>query len=99
MILKANKITIIKSSYNIGVSRGWNYILKKFICPYYLILGDDNYFKPETLKIGDTELPSTMRKKITEYLGGKTRRARRQGRYGTVGSVRVASPHDADVSC
>jgi len=45
-----NKITIIKSSYNIGVSRGWNYILKNFASPYYLISGDDNYFEPGTLE-------------------------------------------------
>ena len=45
-----NKITIVKSSYNIGVARGWNYILQHFAAPYYIISGDDTYFEYGTLR-------------------------------------------------
>jgi GT2 family glycosyltransferase len=44
------KIHVISSNYNVGVSRGWNYILKNFDVPYYIISGDDNYFESKTLE-------------------------------------------------
>ncbi len=40
----------ISSSINIGVSRGWNYFLKKFPSSYWLISGDDCFFEPKTLE-------------------------------------------------
>jgi len=45
-----NKFIFIKSSFNIGVSRGWNYILENYLKSYCIISGDDNYFSPGTLE-------------------------------------------------
>ena len=45
-----NKFIFIKSSFNIGVSRGWNYILENYLKTYCIISGDDNYFIPGNLK-------------------------------------------------
>jgi len=45
-----NKFIFIKSSFNIGVSRGWNYILENYLETYCIISGDDNYFLPGTLE-------------------------------------------------
>jgi hypothetical protein len=44
------KYTLIASDMNIGVSRGWNYILKNISSEkgYWLISGDDNYFEKGT---------------------------------------------------
>ena len=35
---------------NIGVSRGWNYILRNYMNEYCLISGDDNFFENGTLQ-------------------------------------------------
>jgi hypothetical protein len=45
-----HKFIFIKSSFNIGVSRGWNYILENYLETYCIISGDDNYFIPGNLK-------------------------------------------------
>jgi GT2 family glycosyltransferase len=45
-----NKFIFISSSINVGVSRGWNYFLKHFPSPYWLISGDDCFFQPSALK-------------------------------------------------
>lgn len=47
------KYTLIGADMNIGVSRGWNYILKNTPSDkgYWIISGDDNYFKAGTLKL------------------------------------------------
>lgn len=45
-----NKFIFIRSSFNIGVSRGWNYILENYLKTYCIISGDDNYFSPGTLE-------------------------------------------------
>jgi len=44
------KITLITVNFNIGVSRGWNYIIENFESDYWLISGDDNYFLEGSLK-------------------------------------------------
>lgn len=61
------KFTIIVSSYNIGCSRGWNYIINNFPSKYWLICGDDTYFEAGTLeKINKTVLDSSN-KEIVYY--------------------------------
>lgn len=50
------KYTFIYCNMNIGVSRGWNYILRNYMKEYCLISGDDNYFENGTLQ------------KIAEYM-------------------------------
>ena len=45
-----NKFIFIASSFNIGVSRGWNYILENYLKTYCIISGDDNYFIPGNLE-------------------------------------------------
>jgi hypothetical protein len=44
------KFTIITSSYNVGCSRGWNYIINTFPSYYWLICGDDTYFEKGSLE-------------------------------------------------
>lgn len=53
------QIIVVSSDMNIGVSRGWNYFLKNFNEPYWLIIGDDNYFEKGTLE------------KISNYINNK----------------------------
>lgn len=52
------KYTFVYCNMNIGVSRGWNYILRNYMKPdeYCLISGDDNYFENGSLQ------------KIAEYI-------------------------------
>lgn len=49
-------LIIVRSNFNIGVSRGWNYILQNYLKTYCIISGDDNYFNPGSLK------------KVSEYM-------------------------------
>jgi hypothetical protein len=58
------KYTMIAVDMNVGVSRGWNYILKNIPTNkgYWLISGDDNYFKPGTLKIIADAMENDSRK-------------------------------------
>ena len=44
------KFVIINASFNIGVSRGWNYILKRFPSKYWIICGDDTFFEEGSLE-------------------------------------------------
>jgi len=44
------KFSFISSSINIGVSRGWNYLIRNYNAPYWIISGDDNYFEAGTLE-------------------------------------------------
>jgi len=44
------KFVIINASFNIGVSRGWNYIIQHFPSTYWIICGDDTYFEKGSLK-------------------------------------------------
>lgn len=41
---------LYESEFNVGVSRGWNYLLKQAAADeYYIVIGDDNYFAPGSL--------------------------------------------------
>ena len=44
------KITFINVDFNIGCSRGWNYLIENFPSPYWLICGDDTFFESGTLQ-------------------------------------------------
>jgi GT2 family glycosyltransferase len=44
------KLTLIRSSFNIGVSRGWNFIIKHYLTSYCLICGDDTFFESGCLQ-------------------------------------------------
>ena len=44
------KFVIINASFNIGVGRGWNYIIRNFPADYWIIAGDDTYFEGGSLK-------------------------------------------------
>lgn len=41
---------VLEASHNIGVARGWNYIMKNYESPYWLIVGDDIYFDKGSLQ-------------------------------------------------
>lgn len=46
------EVIVLEANFNIGVSRGWNYILKHFLVapvPYAIICGDDSYFRSGAL--------------------------------------------------
>lgn len=43
------KISFISCDMNVGVSRGWNYLITHHDAPYWLITGDDNQFEAGTL--------------------------------------------------
>jgi hypothetical protein len=45
------KITFLSVDFNIGCSRGWNYMIKNYPSSYWLICGDDTYFEKGTLNI------------------------------------------------
>jgi GT2 family glycosyltransferase len=42
---------VLESSHNMGVGRGWNYIMKNYDSDYWVIVGDDIYFDKGSLKI------------------------------------------------
>lgn len=44
------KFSFVFSSHNMGVSRGWNYIMSAFPSVYWLIVGDDNYYGKGSLQ-------------------------------------------------
>jgi GT2 family glycosyltransferase len=44
------KFEFISCDMNIGVSRGWNYLIQHYSTPYWIIIGDDNYFEKGTLQ-------------------------------------------------
>jgi GT2 family glycosyltransferase len=44
------KFEFISCDMNVGVSRGWNYLIRNYSSPYWIISGDDNYFEKGTLK-------------------------------------------------
>ncbi len=41
---------VLEASHNIGVARGWNYIMRNFDSPYWIIVGDDIYFDKGALQ-------------------------------------------------
>jgi len=44
------EFVFVSSDMNIGVSRGWNYLIRNFPSNYWIISGDDNYFESGTLE-------------------------------------------------
>jgi len=45
------KNTFLSVDFNVGCSRGWNYMIQNFPSSYWLICGDDTYFEKGTLNI------------------------------------------------
>jgi GT2 family glycosyltransferase len=44
------KFSFISCDMNIGVSRGWNHLIRNYPSPYWVISGDDNWFEAGALE-------------------------------------------------
>jgi hypothetical protein len=45
-----SEMIIYKTDFNIGVSRGWNFVMRNHLDTYCLICGDDSYFEAGSLE-------------------------------------------------
>jgi GT2 family glycosyltransferase len=71
------KIRFIIASYNIGVSTGWNEIIRQIPdAPYWVICGDDAYFEPGSLANIDKHMTEEDKYKDAGIIGFNMKRVK-----------------------